>query len=168
MDLIAQALTKRDRLKAELERIEAFLGVAYELKGEVPSPVPAPRSDSEKADLPAKRIVRSRAGIGAETADAAVEILTEAKQDLSTRDLAPLIEAKGIELSGQDKVATLSARLSNAAKREGKLVLRNGKWGIPHSHPADIETADTPTKDASAASFFTNQEGGETYAAPLN
>lgn len=75
-----------------------------------------------------------------------------------------------IEIGGKDNVATLSARLGNDAKRsDARLRLVAGKWHLPEwiSESDDEETADTPTKDAPAASFFSNQEGGESYAPAL-
>lgn len=172
MDLIAQALAKREKLKSDLGRIETFLATAYELQGEGPIPAPA-KSDAEKIAEPVRRISSPRAavGVGVETAKIAESIVREAGRAMSTRDLVPLVEAHNIEIGGKDKVATLSARLGNDAKRsEARLRLVAGKWHLPEwiSMADSEETADTPTKDAPAASFFSRQEGGATYAAPLN
>ena len=170
MDLIAQSIAKRDKLRAELQRVDTFLSMAYELQG---GDSRAALTDAEKVASPIKqaRTKRAPSGVGAQTAKAAADVVREANRPMATRDLVPLVEAHGIEIGGKDKVATLSARLGNDAKRDdGHLVLTAGKWHLPEwiSNADNEETADTPTKDASAASFFSNQEGGETYAAPLN
>lgn len=172
MDLIAQALAKREKLKADLERVETFLAIAYELQSGDDQADRA-KSNEEKIVQPEKKrqIRRAPAGAGAATADAAYNIIRAANRPMSTRDLLPLIEAHGIEIGGKNKIATLSARLGNDAKRDdGKLHNKAGKWHLLEwiSDADNEETADTPTKDAPAASFFSNQEGGETYAAPLN
>lgn len=172
MDLIAQALAKRENLKAELTKIEQFLAVAYELQGGSPAQSSsAALSVEQKIDAPLKaKISRARSGIGEETAKIAKAILTEAGRPLSTRDLLPLVEAHNIEIGGKDKVATLSARLSNFVKKGGQIQLVGGKWYLSQSvSDADNEeTADTPSKEEPAASFFSNQEGGEPIGTALN
>lgn len=170
MDLIAQALAKRERLKAEMERVDTFLAMAYEFQGEKAPAIPT-MTDADKIAEPVRRAAsRAPAGVGAETAKVAESIIRAADKPMATRDLVPLIEAHDIEIGGKDKVATLSARLGNDAKREGgRLQLQAGKWHLPEwiSKADNEETADTPTKDEPAASFFSNREGGETNAAPL-
>lgn len=161
MDLIAQAIARREKLKAELERLDAFLAVAYELQGGPPPSVV--RMENWVAE-PVRRQVSKRApsGVGAETARTAAKIVSEAGVPMSTRDLVPLVEAHGIEIGGKDKIATLSARLGNDAKRDGgALVLLAGKWHLPEwiSNADNKETANNPGKDASAVSlFYSNKE----------
>lgn len=164
MDLIAQALAKREKLRSDLSRIEEFLAIAYELQGET-----APTSDTanmsgttRKLAGPMTETSRAPAGVGAETARIAASILTATGNPMATRDLVPLIEAHGIEIGGKDRVATLSARLGNDAKRsDGKLRLVGGKWHLTEwLHNMVLkETADTPTKDTSAASSYSNIGG---------
>ena len=132
MDLVAQALTKREKLKAELDRVETFLAMAYELQGEGQSSK-FEKSDAEKIAEPVKRAASNRApsGVGAETARAAADVIREAGRPMRTRDLVSLVEAHGIEIGGKDKVATLSARLGNDARRDGgRLKLHAGKWHL--------------------------------------
>lgn len=178
MDIIAQAVHKREQLLAELRRLDQFLAVAYELQGGDRGPkslhseaynaamlssVAAPSYHAGNALPTATREAHRRApsGVGAETARVAAKIIREASRPIATRDLLPLVEAHGIEIGGKDPVATLSARLGNDAKRDdGNLRLRAGKWHLLEwiSDADNKEATDTPGKDASAASFFSNQE----------
>jgi hypothetical protein len=172
MDLIARAQEKRDWHKAELVRLEAFLATAFELENDLKkSPVPPrdSRSDAEKADAPKRQrqATRPQSGIGAETIKAAEEIIAE-RGPLSTRELLPLVLAKGIDVGGNDPVATLSARISGRCD----LKTHGGKWffekDLPQSvrqRTSDEEAADSPAKESSAASLFRNQ--GDDNAAAL-
>ena len=160
MDLIAQAVAKREKLRAELQRVDSFLSMAYELQGE--TNVPPVMTDGEKVAAPIRRHTAKRAasGVGALTAKTAADIIREANRPMSTRELAPLVEAHGVEIGGRDKVATLSARLGNDAKRTGGLlVLEAGKWNLLEwiSNADNEETADTPTKEEPAASHLSNE-----------
>ena len=99
MNIIQQAQAKREALQRDLARIEAFLATAYELQQELGQPVRHnPASDSAKADAPAKRKVSAPTGSGSETVRAVVDILRERGRPLSTRELLPLVQAKGIEV----------------------------------------------------------------------
>jgi hypothetical protein len=169
MDLIQRAQAKRDQLRHELARIEAFLATAFELEQDLSREKPADRrSDAEKADAPMRRTTTPRSGIGKDTLDAAAATVRQFGE-MSTREMLPYILAKGIEIGGKDPIATLSARLSG----KGVLEVYHGKWRFiehtkasgPHDG-SEEETADTPTKDASAASLF-NTSQGATYAAAL-
>lgn len=170
MDLIQRAHEKREQLRAELGRIEAFLATAHDLQQEF-SRSPATRtamSDAAKADAPAAA-GRKRGGIGAETLDAAVAVIRERGEPMSTRELLPLILAKGIPVGGNDQIATLSARISN----KGVLHLSRGKWwptiddfqDLDASASGDEEATDLPTKDQSAASLFTQAKEDNDAAA---
>ena len=161
MDLIAQALAKRANLRDELQRVEAFLTMAYELQGQSGGQSLSVGGNSSPLTGP-RQTKRAPAGVGAETARVAAEIIRDANRAMTTRELTPLIEAHGIEISGKDKVATLSARLGNDAKRDdGHLKLIAGKWHLLEwiSDAGKEEAADTPSKDASAASHLSNQGG---------
>lgn len=153
MDLILRAQDKRDKLRADLARIEAFLATAYELEQDLkaePSAQGSLLTDTQKADLPKKRADRPRSGIGAETI-AAAEDIVEDRGPMSSRNLLPLILAKGIEVGGKDPVATLSARIS----QRGRLETYNGKWRFKVSGPEGSgkeEAADNPATDQSTAS----------------
>jgi hypothetical protein len=165
MDLIARAQQKRDWHKAELARIEAFLATAFELESELDkSPIPQRdhRSDADKADAPKRKRQASRplSGIGAQTIDAAEALIRE-RGPMTTREMLPLIRAKGIEVGGNDAVATLSARISH----KGDLVTYHGKWFFKDEVPSvngsgQKEAADNPAKDTSAASLFQSNQGG--------
>jgi len=170
MDLIAQALARREKLKAELDRVEAFLSMAYELQGEKAEVrIEKPLEDKIAEPVGRSPITRAPAGIGARTAEIAVTILREAGNPMSTRDLVPLVEAHEIEIGGKDPVATLSARLSNYAKMNHELRLVAGRWHLLEwiGDADKEEAADTPSKDASAASLFTTNQGERRDAAAL-
>jgi len=173
MDIILKAQERREQLKAELARLETFLATAYELEQEL-SGKPASlktATPAEKADAPARRRVMARSGTGAETVRAVVEILADRGQPMATRELLPLVLARGIEVGGKDAVATLSARIS----KKGAVELVNGKWWLIQSDTESSsataddneEAADIPAKETSAASFFHN-EGGTHGTALVN
>lgn len=166
MDLIARAQEKRDWHKAELARIEAFLATAFELESELnKSPITRDsRTDAQKAEAPKRQRQASRpvSGIGAATINAAEQFIAE-RGPMTTRDLLPLIRSRGIEVGGNDPVATLSARISH----KGDLVTFNGKWHFKDKAPSvaglnstNNEAADNPAKDQSAASLFQSNQGG--------
>lgn len=167
MDLIHRAQEKRDWHRAELSRLEAFLATAFELEQDFRSQPPVAadaRTDAQKADLPVARVSRQRGGVGADTLMAAKSIIRE-RGPMSTRDLLPLVRAKGIEVGGNDAVATLSARISN----KGPLVTYNGKWQFKEvSEPngsGQKETAENPATDQSAVSLFNPNHGAADAAA---
>jgi hypothetical protein len=172
MDLILRAQQKRDQLRAELARIEAFLATAFELEQELSASGTTQMlmTDAAKADAPERKISRSRGGAGADTLRAVTEILEERGQSMSTRDLLPLVRAKGVEVGGKDPVATLSARIS----QKGVVELVAGRWALIHNDEGSGavsagvgETADIPGKDPSAVSLFNSSEGERRDAAAL-
>lgn len=167
MDLIQRAQAKREQLRNELARIEAFLATAFELEQDFAREKPADRrNDAEKADAPVRRGPSPpRSGVGKETLDAAAEVIRQFGS-MSTRDMLPFICAKGIDVGGKDPVATLSARLSG----KGVLEVYHGKWrfieGAESSGTTgNEEAADNPTKDQSAASLFTQAKENDDAAA---
>lgn len=174
MDLIQRAHEKREQLRVELGRIEAFLATAHDLQQEfsrAPQQTRDVRSDSAKADAPVASVNRKRGGVGADTLEAAVAIIRERGEPMSTRELLPIILAKGIPVGGNDQIATLSARISN----KGILQLSHGKWIVGADEFEDLsaqalereETADLPTKDQSTVSLFNPNEGERRDAAAL-
>ncbi|HEX8413149.1 MAG TPA: hypothetical protein VF637_04610 [Sphingomicrobium sp.] len=168
MDILQQAQAKRSELQRELARLEAFLATAYELQQEFSkAPVTAPQTtDAQKADRPIVRRMAA-AGTGSVTLQAVLEILRDRDEPLSTRDLLPLVLAKGIEVGGKDQLATLSARIS----QKGPIVVRNGKWWFTEDNRASDEqssgeeAADAPGKDMSAASLLHSNQGANDAAA---
>lgn len=168
MDIIKQAQAKREALHRELARIETFLATAFELQQEFGSARPATiMSDAAKADAPVRRM--APAGSGSATLKAVVDILREKDMPLSTRELLPLVRAKGIEVGGKDAFATLSARIS----QKGVIAVTGGKWWfIEDNRASDAEAsgeeaADTPAKEISAASLFQSNQGERRDAAAL-
>lgn len=162
MDIIATAEAKRDELKAELAKIEDFLTTAYELQGGLSEPKPVRervlRVDEPKRYIPKVGKITPRkppkSGLIYDTAMAAIEYMKEHGEGVPTRDLVPVVKAKGVSVGGTNEVGTISARMSQSFMFE----LRDGKWFILPS--ADEETADQPCKEESADSLFDNQ--GET------
>ena len=172
MDIIQRAQEKREWHLSMAAKLEAFLATAFDLKLELEEDMPAEtKTDAEKADLPKKAkapATRPMSGIGADTINAAEELVRQ-HGPMSTRDMLPMIRARGIPVAGNEAVATLSARLSG----RGELVTYAGKWHFKDKLPpmerlaSQKEATDTPTKDASAASLFVDREGGESYAPTL-
>lgn len=169
MNLIARAQEKRTWHLAEAAKLEAFIQTALELEGGT-TVSPALTSAtvpmafaSVGTSVPSRLSPASRpkSGVGAETLNAAEEIVRELGA-MTTRELLPFILERGIEVGGKDPIATLSARISS----KGDLVTYHGKWQFRSDleaqgllRPESEEATDTPTKETSAASLFqTNQE----------
>lgn len=169
MNIIQQAQAKREVLQRELARIEAFLATAYELQQELggKSAVPV-MSDAAKADAPVGRSRAAPTGSGTETLKAVVDILRERGRPMSTRDLLPLVQAKGIQVGGKSPLATLSARIS----QKGVVAVNGGVWWFiddkPNSDgsPSDEKTADLPSKGGSAASLFQSSKENDAMPPP--
>lgn len=169
MDILEQAQAKRSELQRELARIEAFLATAYELQQEFTRTAnkPAQATDAVKADRPNFKRIAPAQGSGSATLNAVIEILKDRGVPLSTRDLLPLVRAKGIEVGGKDALATLSARIS----QKGKIAVSGGKWWFIEGYeasdatPSDEEATDVPRNDASAASLFHSNRGATDAAA---
>ena len=169
MDLIAQALAKREQLKGDLQRIESFLQMAYELQSDQADAPQALAGSAKMVSHIRLSVGRAPTGVGAETVKVAEEIMREAGRAMATRELVPLIQAHNIEIGGKDPVATLSARLGNDAKREDWHVrLRAGKWYLREwiTSEDNEEAADFPTKDTSAASLFQSNKENDAMPPP--
>lgn len=167
-DLIARAQEKRDWHLAQAKKLETFLATYYDLEHELKAKPPADlKTDAEKVEAPKRQrqATRPQAGIGLETINAAEAIVRE-HGPMSTRDMLPLVLARGIDVGGRDPVATLSARISG----RGDLIAYSGKWFFEEDLPSHIreerlhqsrkEAADSPAKEQSAASLFHSNQGG--------
>lgn len=162
-EILMRARQKRERLLAEVARIDNFLAVAEELA----------REDGQKDRAQAQTAPRqaARRGAGADTVAAALRFILDIGPQ-PTRDLLPLIIANGIEVGGKSPIATLSARLSSGGK--GIIEMVSGRWQAVARNeapePATVsereESADSPVKDLSADSLF-NQTKEDRYAAAL-
>jgi hypothetical protein len=160
-EIIMRARQKRERLLAEVARIDNFLAVAEELA----------REDGQKDRAQTAPRQAARRGAGADTVAAALRFILDIGPQ-PTRDLLPLIIASGIEVGGKSPIATLSARLSSSGK--GIIEMVSGRWQAvarneapePATVPEREESEDFPVKDLSADSLF-NQTKGDTYAAAL-
>jgi hypothetical protein len=148
-DIIAKARAKRQQLLAEVAKIDTFLELAAEFGDDDVGqgallPNPPPRSRERKP--PTQGVVR-------QTADIVMAYMRAYGEGRKTRELVPVVEGAGVEVGGKDKVATLSARIYTSSMFQ----MKQGRWFIRQK--ADEETADSPSKDTSAASLFTtNQE----------
>lgn len=170
MNILLQAQAKREALQRELARIEAFLATAYELQQEFGRPVPHGVSDSVKADAPIKRQQSAATGSGSETLKAVIDILRSRGEPMATRDLLPLVQAKGIEVGGKSPLATLSARISS----KGPIAVKDGKWwfvsedtGSSDVKASEGEAAEISRTEQSAASLSNSNEGERRDAAAL-
>jgi hypothetical protein len=168
---IARAQAKREWHLEQARKLEAFLATYYDLEQELKSSPPADaKSDAQKADAPKRQRQNTRphAGLGLDTIIAAESIVLE-HGPMSTRDMLPLILARGIEVGGRDPVATLSARISG----RGDLYAYSGKWYFENDLPPNVrqakhaqkEEANNPAKDPSASSLFASQ--GDRDGPPL-
>lgn len=166
MDPVLQrAHEKRQQLLSGLARVDAFLAEYHEIQQEIGrAPVTRDAASAQPKAPPPPPVNRKRGGVGADTLEAAVAIIRERGEPMSTRELLPLILARGIPVGGNDPVATLSARISN----KGVLQLSRGKWlvgadefeNLDASASGNEEAADQhPAKEQSAASVSASQGG---------
>lgn len=158
MDIVKAAQNRLAQLNTEKAKLEAFLQTALELQSDlVRHKTERPVVTAVRSDISPPMRVRTgerkppKSGAIYDTAMAAREYMLANGEGLKTRDLLPVVQEKGVEIGGVNLVATLSARLSQSMM----LKLEDGKWFILRN--ADEETADSPTKDTSAASLFSNQ-----------
>lgn len=170
MNIIQQAQAKREQLQRELSRIEAFLATAFELQQEFGRPTGQAVSDAAKADAPARRMRSAATGSGSETLQAVIDILNARGEPMATRELLPLVQAKGIEVGGKSPLATLSARISS----KGPIAVKNGKWWFINdqqetscAEASEGEAAEHSRTEQSAASLFGSNEGDRQNAAAL-
>lgn len=166
VDIVMRAIQRREQIMAELARLDTFLAMAAELARD--------GTDLALADNPnraRRQTARRGSGVGIKTVAAALEIVQE-NGPQPTRDLVPLIEARGIEVGGKSKIATLSARLSTTGK--GMIRMFEGKWHEAKQHVTPgpetaferEELADAPVKDEFADLLFHQTKEGR-YAAAL-
>jgi hypothetical protein len=163
-------LTEAEELRRFIERGRRLSGfpVEVEATNHKPTPIAANGAASFEGATEANSAARKRGprsapktGVLYETAMFVKQYMATHGEGRKTRDLLPLVLEAGFRVGGQNEIATLSARLgvSKMFRLEG------GKWFIRRE--ADEETADTPSKDTSAASLFSNQEGGESIGTAL-
>ena len=156
MDIVKAAQNRLERLNAEKAKLESFLHTALELQSDlVRHNVERPVVTAGRSEVNPRMRVGERkppkSGAIYDTAMAARDYMLANGDGRKTRDLLPVIQERGIEIGGVNLVATLSARLSQSMMLE----LKEGKWFIL---PNAVEkTADSPSKDTSAASLFSNQ-----------
>jgi hypothetical protein len=120
--VLADAIARRDAAKAEAEKWDDFIRLYKKL---------ASASDNtgrlQRRNLPEtgaavsesvhERRASSRIGEkGAKTEEAAVAVLLEATRPMFTRDMIAPLNSRGVEIGGQDPVATLHVRLSRSTK----------------------------------------------------
>lgn len=114
MDLVSEAKHRLAQLDKEAQELRAFIQMAERLKGQLSGEgrvrpayiqmVPSIRRDRKP----------SQSGIVYETANFVRTYMRENGDGLKTRELLPIVEAAGIEVGGQNPIATLSARLGTS------------------------------------------------------
>ena len=167
MDYAATARAAKARLK-EIEAERETLLQIIAATEPMTSAATVVRPPIPRATAPR---VRSRAAPGAmeQTKNAVTEILREKRRAMQTRELLELVRSRGVEVGGNDPVATLSARLSNADEFE----LHKGfGWWFSGEHIPPVitsmrfeEAEETTVEDAPSASSESNDKGGEPDAA---
>jgi hypothetical protein len=162
IDIIMRAKKRRERLVEEINRLDAFLAMAAELA--------AVEDDHPDRSQTSPRQA-ARRGAGADTVVAALNIIRDLGPQ-HTRDLLPLIIARGIIVGGKSPIATLSARLSSSGK--GIIEMVRGRWQAVEGNkslvlgtaPEREESADHTVEGRSADSL-NNQTKEDRYAAAL-
>ena len=101
--ILAEASSRLAQARAEVARLEAFLEVYRELD-----------TGSPKVARVRTRHTMATSGAVADSASAALEHIRVTGRAVSTRELVTVLTAKGIEIGGNDPIATLSARLSRS------------------------------------------------------
>lgn len=159
MDIIAKAKARLTELETERGKLVQFLELAEELGADVGivSAAPAHEANTGSASAQRKRDRANRpppkSGVVYDTMMAVrAYMLSNDVEAMRTRDMVPVVEQAGIEIGGQNPVATMSARVHSSQMFE----LRDDKWALKDAFKE--ETADNPAKATSAAS--TNNEGG--------
>ncbi|MCP5388161.1 MAG: hypothetical protein H6915_00180 [Novosphingobium sp.] len=145
MDLLAKAQARLAEIENERQELLSFIAMAQKLQGAPPA-----SSRTVTINPPPRVRIRERnapqTGVVMDTANIVMEHMRQHGDGLRTRDLLPIVEAAGIEVGGQNPIATLSARLGASRmfdRRGSQLFLRN---------EPENETADSHTNDTSAAS----------------
>ncbi len=156
--IIDRARAKRERLAAEIERIDAWLAMADELASDSSS------EHTSKA-APARKEGTSQRSAGeamTATYEATERALNEHGAPIPLGDLLAIVRAAGVEVGGKNPNATLSARLSNSDKFTSHRGL--GWWFSDRPVPDTRrygsllnEAGDEPAKEASPASVTNNE-----------
>lgn len=90
-------------------------------------------SASVQAPQSVRATTKRASNIMAPTRDAVAKILRQEQRAMQTAELVPMVQAAGIDVGGKNSVATLSARLSNAA--EFKNIRGTGWWFVHEALP---------------------------------
>jgi hypothetical protein len=120
--ILADAIARRDAAKAEADKWDDFIRLYKKLASSSDNTGRLQRRNltemgaavSESAH---ERRTASRVGEkGAKTEEAALAVLLEATKPMFTRDMIDPLNARGVEIGGQDPAATLHVRLSRSTK----------------------------------------------------
>ena len=128
MDLIAEAKHRLAELEKEAHELRLFVQTAEKLRVRLSGETKGPRL--YVGDVPPIRHERkpAQSGLVYETADFVRNYMRRNGDGMKTRELLPIVEAAGIEVGGQNPIATLSARLSTSQmfeRRWSQLYLRD-------------------------------------------
>jgi hypothetical protein len=174
MDMFRMAAEKRKWHLAKAAEYQRFIEIGRSLSGHTrdsselyqkSAPVVDEAADYVAFGDEASAVIRKRGprkaqrdGVVIQTATIVKQYMEDKGEGLKTRELLPYVVSQGMEVGGQNPIATLSARLGTSQM----FTLVRGKWYIRDN--TDNETADASMKDEPAASDHSNQEGGEANA----
>jgi hypothetical protein len=156
------AVQKRDAALAEAQRWTDFIKMLDEID---PSPAKQAaeeagiraiaRTIGENVQSVKRSVVR---GALVMTEEAAIEEIKRLGRAIPSREMCDLLTARGIDIGGQDAVATLSARLSRSSR------LRNARpfgWILNNEIPEGVEPTDPLPSEESVGSLFQPDRSGE-------
>lgn len=149
---LAQIDAERQNLLGIVRHAEALAGLT-----------PAVSGDAERPETP-----RTKARTGSTvtpTIEAVKSIIMGAGRPMETRDLLPLVRARGVEVGGKDAVATLSARLSNSGEFQNKRGI--GWWFAGQAYPGamSFEEAEGQSVEGQPSASNASKEGSDDAAA---
>ncbi|MFN6252949.1 MAG: hypothetical protein ACK4Y5_12835 [Acetobacteraceae bacterium] len=152
--VLADAIIRRDAAKAEADKWDEFIRLYKKLASSSDNTGRSQRRNLTKTGTAVSESVQekraaSRIGEkGAKTEEAAVAVLLEATVPMFTRDMIGPLNARGVEIGGQDPVATLHVRLSRSKKLKFD---RHLGWRLAEPRQ-EIGAAGPPSPDEPAAS----------------
>lgn len=169
MSWVAQAEARLAEIEQERERLLSIIENARALAPLAQGGAVITTRVSEPRQARSTRVTGRVSKIDA-TREAVREILEEKREPLETRELVPLVKAKGVMIGGQDDVATLSARLSNSSDHF-TLHRGHGWWFVDRPLPgafADFEEAEGHAVPAQPPASNQETEGGESDTAAID
>ena len=121
--VLADAIARRDAAKAEADKWDDFIRLYKKLASSSDNTGRLQRRNLTEIGTAVSESVHERRAAsrigekGAKTEEAAVAVLLEATKPMFTRDMIGPLNARGVEIGGQDPVATLHVRLSRSKSK---------------------------------------------------